>query len=73
MYITAVESGSSAAQAGIEEGDILLRIDDVDITSMDSLKTQLYNYAPGDSITAMIYREGQRYIVELTVGEATGP
>ena len=73
LYITAVESGSSAAQAGIEEGDILLRIDDVDIISMDSLKTQLYNYAPGDSITAMIYRDGQRYIVELTVGEATGP
>ncbi len=73
LYITAVESGSSADQAGIEEGDILLGIDDIAVTSADSLKTLLYNYTPGDEITAVIYRSGHQYAVKLTVEEAKGP
>jgi len=72
LYITHVEEGGSADQVGIEEGDILLSIDNVDITSFDSLKSQLYNYAPGDQITAIIYRGGQQYAVTMTVGEAKG-
>ena len=72
LYITAVESGSSADIAGIEEGDILLSLDGVTITTNDSLKAQLYNYAPGDQITAIIYRSGNQYAVTLTVGEAKG-
>ena len=72
LYITAVESGSSADQVGIEEGDILLSLDGVDITSNDSLKAQLYNYTPGDQVTAIIYRGGKQYAVTLTVGEAKG-
>ena len=67
-----MEEGSSADQVGIEQGDILLSIDNVDITSADSLKAQLYNYAPGDQVTAVIYRSGQQYAVTLTVGEAKG-
>ena len=72
LYITAVESGSSADIAGIEEGDILLSLEGVTITTNDSLKAQLYNYAPGDQITAIIYRSGKQYAVTLTVGEAKG-
>ena len=72
LYITAVESGSSADQVGIEEGDILLSLDGVEITSNDSLKAQLYNYTPGDQVTAIIYRGGKQYAVTLTVGEAKG-
>ena len=67
-----MESGSSADIAGIEEGDILLSLEGVTITTNDSLKAQLYNYAPGDQITAIIYRSGNQYAVTLTVGEAKG-
>ena len=73
LYITAVEDDSSADEVGIEEGDILLYLDDAEITSADSLKSQLYNYTPGDQVTAVIYRGGQRYSVVMTVGEAKRP
>ena len=72
LYITAVERGGSADQVGIEEGDILLSLDGADITSADALKAQLYNYAPGDRVTAVIYRSGKQYAVTMTVGEAKG-
>ena len=73
IYITEVDPHADAAKQGSAPGDILLSIDDTAITSSDSLKTLLYNYTPGDEITAVIYRSGQQYAVKLTVEEAKGP
>ena len=71
LYITKVDSGSYAAYYGIEEGDLLLSIDDHRITDMESLNTVLYNHQVGDIVTAVIYRGGQQYSVELTLTENT--
>ena len=71
LYITDVESGSSADAVGIQPGDILISLDGVSITSSDALATQLYSYEPGDFVKAIIYRSGRKYSVTLTVGEAT--
>ena len=69
LYITGVAEGSYAAYYGIEPGDILMAIDDTRITDMDSLNTVLYNHQVGDVVTAVIYRGGQQYNVELTLTE----
>ena len=72
LYITGVETGSHAAEVGIEPGDILVAIGDTRILSMDDLNTVLYNHAVGDTVTALIYRGGQQYNVELTLSENKG-
>jgi len=72
LYITEVTPGGSADQAGIAAGDILISIDGVSTSSPDDLKTRLYNYNPGDTLEAVIYRSNKQYIVTLTVGEANG-
>ena len=72
LYITEVEDKSSAAEAGLEPGDILISIDETIVTSSHVLETVLYAYAPGDTIQAVVYRAGKQYTVTLTVGEAKG-
>ena len=72
LYITEIEAGSSAAEVGLEPGDILISIDETNITSSHILETVLYNYAPGDTVHAVVYRAGKQYKVTLTVGEAKG-
>ena len=69
LYITKVDSSSYAAYYGVEEGDILLSIDDHRITDMDSLNSVLYNCQVGDVVTVVIYRGGQQYSLELTLTE----
>lgn len=69
LYITQVESGSYAEYYGISAGDILLAIDDTRITNMDALNNVLYDHQVGDTVTAIIYRGGQQYKVELTLTE----
>lgn len=72
LYITEVARGSSAEAAGLEVGDILMSIDNTNITSSQALETLLYGYIPGDTMQAIVYRSGKQYRVTLTVGEANG-
>ena len=69
LYITSVEEGSYADYYGIEEGDILLAVDDERILDMDGLNSVLYTHEVGDVVTVIIYRGGQQYNVELTLTE----
>ena len=72
LYITAVESGSDASRKGMEQGDILLSIDDNRIVSMDQLKSYLYRCEVGQTVTAVIYRNGQQYQLQLKLHEDKG-
>lgn len=71
LYITQVKPGSSAAQTGIEPGDILLQAGDSRITSPDDLTELLYGCDVGQTLDVVIYRAGRQYAVTLTVEENT--
>ncbi len=72
LFINGVDENSPAAAAGIARGDMLLSIDDTEITTVDALNAILYSHDVGDSVTAVIYRNGKRYQVSLTLAEAKG-
>jgi len=71
LYITHVEPDSAAAQAGIEEGDILLTLDATPITGPEDLDRFLYSCQVGDTVTVTVYRAGKQGSVKLTLTEAT--
>jgi putative serine protease PepD len=66
--IAAVESGSSAATAGLTEGDIITKIDDRIITDGTSLVAAARSYRPGDAVTLTYVRDGETRTVEVTLG-----
>ena len=56
----------------MEEGDILISLDGVGITTMDALNAAVNNREIGDSVEAVIYRSGTKYRVRLTLTEDNG-
>lgn len=50
IYLTEVQDGSPAADAGLQKGDIITKFDGSSVTSMQDLKTQLAYYAAGEEI-----------------------
>ena len=69
LYITEVEPGSDAAKKGIQEGDMLLYLGDTRVTSMEDLKTALYDCEVGQAMEVIVYHKGQQYRLELTLSE----
>ena len=72
MYITQVSQGSPADVAGVEPGDVLLKIDETQVYDMSSLNTVLYSHQAGDTVTLTIFRGGYQSLLHLTLAEARG-
>ena len=72
LYITHVERDSDAYDKGLEEGDILISINNKRVTTMDELKAAIFGLSVGDTVQTVVYREGQQYLVELILGENRG-
>ena len=68
VFIYSVDEGSAAAEAGLKLGDVITKIDDMEITSLEDLTTAKKQYSAGDTSTITIYREGTTTTVELTWG-----
>ena len=55
-YISGVEEGAPAQKAGIEVGDIVVKIDDKIITSTSEMTDYLQQKQAGDVVTMKVYR-----------------
>lgn len=66
----AVIKGSPAASAGIQEGDIINSIDNVELDRAHSLNQVLSAYLPGDKIMIKYSREGKIIEANIILGEA---
>ena len=70
--IQKVEDGSGAATAGLQQGDVITRIDDTQITGADSLVATIRSYRPGDTVTVTWVRNGDEQSAELTLDSDAG-
>ena len=70
-YVMGVVDNSCAAKAGLQEGDIITKLDDTDITSSDDLQNALSEYRAGDTATLTVSRSGQTQTLTITFDERT--
>ncbi len=66
IYVDDVVQGGPADEAGIRQGDILLSVDNQDITLANSLPHILLSYEPGDEVEITLLRGSQERTVDLT-------
>lgn len=62
-----VSADATAAQSGLEPGDVITRIDDRRITSADSLVATVRSFRPGDSVEVTWVRDGEESTTTLTL------
>ena len=70
-YIEEVLVGSPAQQVGIQPGDILVSVEEVQVSTGDDIAAALYGFEVGDDVDIVISRNGRYYQVELELIEAT--
>ncbi len=64
----AVIEGSPAADAGLETGDIITKVNGISIGRSGSFSSLLGEYAPGDTVQLEILRDGETKNLKLTIG-----
>ena len=70
LFGSAVDEDSAAQKAGLQMGDVITKVDDTDVTSMDDMTAIKKQYSAGDTVTLTVYRQGETITLELTWGSA---
>jgi S1-C subfamily serine protease len=67
-----VMQDSAAADAGVRKGDIITALGDARVERYGDLLGALRDYAPGDTVTLTVFRDGDERKLEATLGEKSG-
>ena len=71
-YIKQVTAGGPAAKAGLRQGDIITKVNDVTISNSLELTHELFKYKPGDTVKITYYRGGNTQTGNVVLMEIKG-
>ena len=69
VYISSVEHGSNAAEAGFSTGDRVISIDGQSVSSSSDITSIISQHSAGDTITFELERSGRTGTIDLTLEE----
>lgn len=69
LVLEAPDPGSPAAEAGIQEGDVITAINGEQITQQAPFIEQLFDYSPGDTVTVTVQRGDEEIETEVTLAD----
>lgn len=72
VYIESVNDRSSAKDAGLESGDVIVAINSVATHNFAQLQEQLTKYRPGDKISVTYIRNNKEYKTNVTLLNTQG-
>ena len=68
VFVCSTEEGSAAEKAGLKLGDVITKVDDTEIKTVEDLNAAKKKYSAGDTVTLTIYRAGETMEVDITWG-----
>lgn len=69
VLIVSVVPNGAADQAHLQAGDVIVQIDNKQVTDTSSLGDALISKSPGDTVSVKIYRGNQQMTVSVKLGE----
>ena len=72
VYVAGVVEGGAARDAGIREGDVILRINDVTVNSVAELQEQIGRFRPRDKVNVLIKRNNKTQQITTTLRNLEG-
>jgi len=70
VYIYSVEKDSPAEKAGLQKSDIITKINETEIKTVNELNKEKNKFNIGDTITLTVHRNSEDIQLQLTLGES---
>lgn len=67
IYIAQISLDSFAIKSGLKIGDVITKIDDLELTKMCDLRCYIYTKKPGEEVTLTVLRNGKEQQIKVTL------
>jgi serine protease Do len=71
-YISAFAANSSAKEAGLKEGDVVVKIDEAPIKTSTALIEYIGRHRPGDKVNMVVNRKGNQVVIPVVLKNREG-
>src|SRR5690606_28123643 len=58
-FVRGLTEGGAAADAGIEPGDVIIKVNDVPVNNVTQLQEQIGRFRPGDNVVVQVLRDNK--------------
>ncbi|WP_235296293.1 Do family serine endopeptidase [Portibacter marinus] len=72
VYVDTLMENSAAADAGMLAGDVIVEINDVEVTTTPQLQGMIARYRPGEKVEITIDRNGQEKTLDVILKDSKG-
>lgn len=72
VYIESLVEGGSAKSAGLEKGDVILKVNERNVNSVAQLQETISSFKPGTKVQLLVNREGKEKNIGVTLKNAAG-
>lgn len=72
VYVAGIAKDGAADEAGLEQGDIIVKIDNININAVSELNEQISKYRPGDKIKIIVKRNDKLKPFDITLRNKHG-
>lgn len=72
VYVAEVNDNSGAEDAGIKQGDVILKVNELEVNSVPELQEQVSRFRPGDKINLLVRRGSSEKVYPVTLKSKTG-
>ncbi len=71
--VNQVQPNSPADRGGIQHGDVIVQVNDIEIESAQQLRLVISQMPPGSKVNVDLIRQGERLALQVILGSLNGP
>lgn len=72
IYVSSLTEGGAAAESGMREGDVILKVGESTVKNVPQLQEQVSKYRPGDKVNVTVWRDNKLQVVPVTLRNRSG-
>lgn len=72
IYVNSLTEGGAAAESGMQEGDIIVKVGEIQVSNVPQLQEQISKYRPGDKVNVTVWRDRKLQNVVVTLRNRDG-
>jgi Do/DeqQ family serine protease len=72
IHVQGLTDGGAAAESGIKEGDVILKVGEYVVSNVPMLQEQVAKYRPGEKVKVQVWRDGKEQTVDVILRNRSG-